>query len=438
MKKIKVESHVQKCRQCQCLSCMDCGKDFWGNDYKAHNACITEEEKYSGKNYQPKVNKGEQKQEMWLEAIRSTIATTTEPKLKNVLEHLLTFNNIPRKRNKFENFLRASAHIKSPGLINEVWQVFSSVTETPKNQSSNIIPQATDIQPSQNNINAVDSSENKAKKNKRELKEERKKKAKVEKKDKNVENQHSNGIQNLDSKIELNEESTTKENLNKIKKHKKKRKHQMNDEDVANTETDITPHEEDLSEITIIETKKKAKALEDRSSNDIQNRDGEFEPNQENTTKENLNKVKKHKKKQKHQINDEDVANSDTAPHEGTIPEIVITEKKKKDKKRRLSDTIGDDTEKEVSIEEPANKKQKGEEISERFLWVPVIRAILEKAENKELSVKKVKKKVVAEYISRCQGKIITKEEIQAKLLKRIERNPIFRLHKERIKLIEN
>jgi len=42
-----------------------------GNEYEAHIKCISEEEKYSGKNYKPKpnANKGEIKQESWMQVI---------------------------------------------------------------------------------------------------------------------------------------------------------------------------------------------------------------------------------------------------------------------------------------------------------------------------------------------------------------------------------
>ena len=41
---------------------------FRGDDYQKHTKCISEEEKYSGKNYKPKpgANKGEAKQELWI------------------------------------------------------------------------------------------------------------------------------------------------------------------------------------------------------------------------------------------------------------------------------------------------------------------------------------------------------------------------------------
>ena len=42
-----------------------------GMEYEAHIKCISEEEKYSGKNYKPKpnANKGEIKQELWTQVV---------------------------------------------------------------------------------------------------------------------------------------------------------------------------------------------------------------------------------------------------------------------------------------------------------------------------------------------------------------------------------
>ena len=43
--------------------------DFRGTDYEKHTKCISEEEKYSGKNFVPKANanKGEVKQQQWFQ-----------------------------------------------------------------------------------------------------------------------------------------------------------------------------------------------------------------------------------------------------------------------------------------------------------------------------------------------------------------------------------
>lgn len=69
VRKNQVEKHYQTvCRQCNVLSCIDCGKDFHGDEYAGHTSCISEAEKYQGKLFQPKekANKGEQKQQEWI------------------------------------------------------------------------------------------------------------------------------------------------------------------------------------------------------------------------------------------------------------------------------------------------------------------------------------------------------------------------------------
>ena len=49
---------------------------FRGEAYQEHTKCISEEEKYSGKNFKPKANanKGEAKQEAWIEVNNEIIA----------------------------------------------------------------------------------------------------------------------------------------------------------------------------------------------------------------------------------------------------------------------------------------------------------------------------------------------------------------------------
>ena len=49
------------------LKALSIFSSFRGNDYEQHVKCISEEEKYSGKDYKPKANanKGEVKQEAW-------------------------------------------------------------------------------------------------------------------------------------------------------------------------------------------------------------------------------------------------------------------------------------------------------------------------------------------------------------------------------------
>ena len=74
VRKVQVEKHYQNdCPSCDVLSCIDCGKDFHGDEYVGHTSCITEAEKYQGKLYKPKdkQNKGEHKQQEWLKVKNS-------------------------------------------------------------------------------------------------------------------------------------------------------------------------------------------------------------------------------------------------------------------------------------------------------------------------------------------------------------------------------
>ena len=73
LKKNQVEKHYQyECPRCEVLSCIDCGKDFHGDEYAAHTKCISEAEKYRGNLFKDsgkagRAGKGEKKQQEWLE-----------------------------------------------------------------------------------------------------------------------------------------------------------------------------------------------------------------------------------------------------------------------------------------------------------------------------------------------------------------------------------
>ena len=69
LKKSQVEAQRfgGSCRS-QTYSCIDCNKDFRNDEYKSHVKCMTESERYESKSsYVAKANKGELKQNAWLE-----------------------------------------------------------------------------------------------------------------------------------------------------------------------------------------------------------------------------------------------------------------------------------------------------------------------------------------------------------------------------------
>ncbi|XP_076012928.1 cell growth-regulating nucleolar protein [Genypterus blacodes] len=130
LKKAQVDKHVAMCRGCQVLSCIDCGKDFWGDDYKNHTRCISEDQKYGGKGYEAKSNKGDVKQQQWIQRVQEAMDKPgISAKLRDVLHQVSSYDNVPRKKAKFQNWMRNSMKITNPGVHNEVWDIISASTD---------------------------------------------------------------------------------------------------------------------------------------------------------------------------------------------------------------------------------------------------------------------------------------------------------------------
>lgn len=133
MKKNKVEKHwQQECPGCTVLSCLDCGKDFAGEEYSTHTSCISEAEKYQGKFYTaPTGNapKGQRKQEEWTEKLKSVAERSdVRPQLRSFLIQIVEYPNVPRKKAKFQNFVRNSLRVTRQQLLDELWDLFSSLS----------------------------------------------------------------------------------------------------------------------------------------------------------------------------------------------------------------------------------------------------------------------------------------------------------------------
>jgi cell growth-regulating nucleolar protein len=52
VKKPKLEKHKMQCRHAS-FTCIDCNRDFQGTEYRSHNQCISEGEKYMKALYKP-------------------------------------------------------------------------------------------------------------------------------------------------------------------------------------------------------------------------------------------------------------------------------------------------------------------------------------------------------------------------------------------------
>merc|ERR1711976_448980 len=125
LKKSKVEQHYYRCRM-DYVTCIDCNKDFYGDDYKNHNSCVSEAQRYGGANFQAKANKGEVKQNSWIESIQGAMNNASlSPNAKRVLDVIGCNENIPRKKKKFDNFVKNTCRFAKENVINEIWDAIN-------------------------------------------------------------------------------------------------------------------------------------------------------------------------------------------------------------------------------------------------------------------------------------------------------------------------
>merc|ERR1712226_1506076 len=86
LKKQKVEQHYFRCRN-DYVTCIDCNSDFFGDDFSSHTKCVSEAQKVLG------------------------IVGANE--------------NIPRKKKKFDNFIRNTCRFASQAVIDEIWEAIN-------------------------------------------------------------------------------------------------------------------------------------------------------------------------------------------------------------------------------------------------------------------------------------------------------------------------
>ncbi|XP_046830611.1 uncharacterized protein C16C10.8 isoform X1 [Vespa crabro] len=127
LQKPRVFKHYQfQCRNKPYLTCVDCLKDFREQEYVQHTKCITEAERYGGKDYVPKSTacKGERKQQEWLKIVNNVLETDKDLSNaeKSFLQALSKCENIPRKKVKFINFINnAFGYKTNKSVVESVW-----------------------------------------------------------------------------------------------------------------------------------------------------------------------------------------------------------------------------------------------------------------------------------------------------------------------------
>nr|AAH58310.1 Zgc:65749 [Danio rerio] len=208
LKKAQVEKHLLKCRSCHVLSCIDCGADFRGDDYKSHNRCISEDQKYGGRDFQARANKGDLKQQQWIERVQEAVSRPdVGSELQQVLRRLSVYENVPRKKAKFENWMRNCLKIHSPHLLKQVWEILSTAADSNGKPASR---ETTENCESRTDLkNGTEEEED-----------QRKKKKKKNRKTLEEQNGHEKHTQKQKRKREQNEQNTDGKNNKRQKKSK--------------------------------------------------------------------------------------------------------------------------------------------------------------------------------------------------------------------------
>ncbi|XP_006784656.1 cell growth-regulating nucleolar protein [Neolamprologus brichardi] len=332
LKKAQVDKHVNICRGCQVLSCIDCGKDFWGDDYKTHIKCISEDQKYGGKGYEAKTNKGDVKQQQWIQKVHEAMNKPgVSAKLRDVLQQVSTYDNVPRKKAKFQNWMKNSLKIPNPSLQEEVWNILAAADNASEPP-----------QPAQQTEAEV----------------------KV----------HTNGKEEPNG--HPSNEGEKKKKLNK--RERKEARQQKNGKATKGAENTV------------------AQELE----------------------KEMVGKKKKDRKRK--QLSEEP---SDDDNNYGT-------ENETSSKKTKVDEETEDADDQEETEDQAAAKG--------KFNWKGNIKAVLRESPDQEMSVKKLRKKILAAYYSYTGDRNFKKEEeVLALFNNKINKNPKLRVLKDRVRLVK-
>ncbi|NXG79394.1 LYAR protein, partial [Baryphthengus martii] len=390
VKKAQVEKHVNICRNCQCLSCMDCGRDFWGDDYKEHVKCVSEDQKYGGKDFEAKTNKGDAKQQEWIQKIHEVMKKPNiSPKVRNILEQMRVFDNIPRKKVKFQNWMKNSLRITDSALQDQVWDIFSEATrnvssekEQDKAQQKKECQSAETGEKTMAEENGITDDNIERKKNKRERKEERQKNKKKEKKDLKLENQ------------------------SEVKKSKKSKKGKESLE--GEFEINGNGHQSEIEEETNVKKRKHKHAEGTHPTPSI------------------LVCFPEHQ-----YVFLSHVRTFLLLQFPVYVYLISSVEEPHIATKRMKTETISEDIEAENTNDNEENV------VTGKFNWKGTIKAVLKQAPDNEISIKKLRKKVIAQYYAVAGEQHKSEEDILVIFNKKVNNNPKFKVLKDKVKLVK-
>ncbi|XP_063221223.1 cell growth-regulating nucleolar protein isoform X2 [Bacillus rossius redtenbacheri] len=412
LKKNKVELHGQ-CSRPLSVSCMDCNKDFNLETYVAHTQCITEQEKYAPKGFvaKPSSNKGLTKQQEWISMVNSIIASTNNLPQDDMalLKVISNYENIPRKKVKFENFIKSGIFRGSKQCVDRVWDLLTKKW----NEIKSIKP----------NVSAASAADKSA--------------ANVEE----VEIKLPESVSSMDGKGGTKRSKHQRESPNKKVKHEESLTTVENPMAAA-----IVPDTNISDESKQDKKKKKKKSKGEPASSDL-------DQSMADVSHTNLNgETKKEKKKKK---SGGEAVSSDADQLMADISLADMNGETKKEKKKKSGgEAVSSDADQLTAVitsdtnvnnktkKHKKKKKSRGASVlsladqsaasitsdsqtlntsgSKKFDWQDTILQVLQASDRKELPVKVLRKKVMARYVAEAHLPIT--DTIKAKFNKRLNK----------------
>ncbi|XP_046385685.1 cell growth-regulating nucleolar protein isoform X2 [Ischnura elegans] len=335
----------------------------------------------------------------WVETVRQIIeskGSSLTPQERQVLEKMKDFENIPRKKKKFENFLKnAFGRFVDSRTVEKVWSLLEA--------------------------HKVDTS----KKEEIKSKENAKSPSQVEEKEPEVEGKAEPEAEDA---AQSSPKETEKLSKKEKKERKKKQKYELELESISK-EKEALDCDKNLGEV------------------DMELDEGE-NPEDESSGKKKKSKKKKDKVEDEQNVeesNEAAVANGNDKrgekkkgkrKHNGHVEDEGGVKKKMKGGSVEEDEAVNEDaavTQTDVNGDTGDEIKKKG-----KFKWDKTILAILEAVSEHELPVKRLRKKVLAEYQEavaegKCQE--LSFEESLGMFERKLHKIPGVKVHKEKAKL---
>ncbi|KAM3960654.1 uncharacterized protein ACR2FA_005244 [Aphomia sociella] len=402
VQKPKVEKHyLTKCRnRSPNLSCMDCFKDFYGNDYESHIKCITEEERYSGKGFVAKEKKGEKMQNAWVEILQSVLneQQNVSGNVRRIIDTVSKHTNTPRKKPKFINFVKnVCGHKTNPKDIEQAWDLISvkltELSNARNNQNKKNNETDTDIKKEEQNGSTADND--------------------------STEENNLEATTKSEEDTELSNGNTQNEDDKKLTKKQRKEEKKRKKYEAELQSAVAPPVEEEEGDTQTKKGKKK--------KNRTESVNGESEENAQ------VDGKKQKKRKRQDTVNGVQES-SENANGENIENEPLNKEKTQKKKLKVLETDLDVES---ICLHDQNVATTEDTEIAVKngtFDWHAVIISVLEKKGN-EVPFKRLQKKVLAEFFE-MTGQDID-DRIADKFIKKLKSAPNVRVDKNRVLLLQ-